>query len=331
MAGRSAPKTVGKTNRNIAYEEIFTAYGVEFEYVRELPLADITRHPESQIRLQAANPTRVMQYVTKIKAGSEPPPFTVYEDGFEGYRVTDANHRVAAFLHPSVDRAFAPAYVLRGISEEMSRWIGAALNGLSGLPLSSGEIEVGIKTGLGLDLKPETIARAIGASPSKVNRIIRINKFNARADALGLLTDGIVDTLRDKFSSIDDDSVFKAAVELQRDAEMSTAEWTAKDTGVLNLLKQATGEKDRLRVLQDARDARESSIIAVSVGKVSRPSPVVECQNAIIRFEKARLSYPSAMDWVPTGTLAESWAARIVSVRDFLTHVITQYEEIAGS
>jgi hypothetical protein len=319
--------------RHVPYEEIFDQFGITHE-LRLVERLDIERHEESQARLQAANPTRVNRYLAQYKAGSVPPPVTVYEDGFVGLRLIDANHRVKMYEKARVTELWA--YVLTGttsgdpITETQARWLGAALNGIHGLPLSTGEIELAVNTGLELGYKPEQIAYTVGANVSKVNRVIRINRFNERATKLGLVTDGIKDTLRDKFSSLPDDSVFEAAVKLQRDAEMTTDEWDTKDIGLLALIRAASSEPERLRVLTVARTDREAAIKTVKRGATPTPSPVLDCQKAILGFERAMKLHPHATSWVPTGSTAEEWVDRISGVRDFLNGVLATADMILG-
>jgi hypothetical protein len=320
--------------RHVPYEEIYESFGIKYE-LRLVERLDIERHTESQARLQEANPTRVNRYLAQYTAGSVPPPVTCYEDGFVGLRLIDANHRVKMYEKAKVTELWA--YVLTGtedgdpISDTQARWLGAALNGIHGLPLSTGEIELAVTTGLELGYKPETIARTVGANVSKVNRVIRINRFNERAARLGLVTDRIKDTLRDKFSALPDDSVFEAAVKLQRDAEMTTDEWDTKDIGVLALLRACSSETERLKVLATARTDREESIRRIRHGGVATPSPVLDCQKAIVGFERSMKLHPHASAWVPTGSTAEEWVDRITGIRDFLNGVLVTAEMILGS
>ena len=255
----------GADQRDMTYEGIYDAFGVSYS-LDYIEIADITRHKESQIRLLDANPSRVNQYLAMFKGGQMPPPATVYQDGFEGYRMVDANHRVKMMIKAKQTHIWA--YVITGIDETMARWLGAALNGIHGLPLSKGEIELGVDTGLKLDYSAETIAKTIGASTSRVNRVIRVRKFNDRAERLGINADKVQPTLRNLFSGLTDDSVFIKAVELTSDAEMTTDEWSAKDIGLLPKLKLAASEAERLTILQNARDDRETAIRAVKLGRV---------------------------------------------------------------
>lgn len=332
MATRTTKAMIAAA-RHVQYEEIYESFGFTFE-LRLVERLDIERHEESQARLQAANPTRVNRYLAQYNAGSVPPPVTVYEDGFVGLRLIDANHRVKMYEKAKVTELWA--YVLTGnesgdpITETQARWLGAALNGIHGLPLSTGEIELAVTTGLSLGYKPETIARTVGANVSKVNRVIRINRFNERASKLGLVTDGIKDTLRDKFSGLPDDSVFEAAVKLQRDAEMTTGEWDMKEIGLLAQIRAASSEPERLKVLATARTDRETAIRTVRRGATPTPSPVLDCQKAVIGFEKAMKSHPHAASWVPTGSTAEEWVDRISTVRNFLSGVLATADMIMG-
>lgn len=316
-------------NRKPEYEEVFEAAGVEYELTK-ISLSEVERHKQSQIRLSAANPARIAQYVARYKGGShDVPPITVYQDGFPGYRVVDANHRVAMFQKLKVEEVWA--YVLSGVNEEQSRWIGAALNGLHGVPLSAGEIKAGVEVGLSLDFSPETIARTIGASTSKVNRVIRIKKFDVRAAMYGLVTDGINDTMRSWFvnPAFSDESVFVAAVNLQRDAQMSTDEWINPEHGLIRKLAKAPSEQGRMDILTQARDDRDSAIKAVKLGKVARLSPVLTVRNLLLAGEKAMTTLPLTA-WVPQGPTAPEWTTRVMALRDHLNTVLSDVEVLTG-
>lgn len=310
-------------HREPHYEAIFEAIDVAYELTR-ISISEIERHEDSQIRLQKANPSRVAQYVAMFKGGkTDPPPVTVYQDGFAGFRIVDANHRIAMLRKVGVEEVWA--YVLTGVTQTQAVWIGAALNGLNGVPLSAGEIKRGVEIGLALDYKPETIARTIGASVSKVNRVIRIKKFEKRASDLGVIVDGINDTMRDKFSALTDDAVFIAAINLQREAEMSSDEWSSPEYGLLKKLRDAASEKDRVTLLAEARDDREGAIRAVKAGKVPHLSPVLTIRNLLMSAEKA-VTGVSMDNWVPQGKNAPEWTGRIESLRDHLNAVLGEIE-----
>ena len=111
--------------RNFGYVSELTLWlddnNIGWRYELVVSVSDITRDRASQARSGDEDKLFVKRYRSLIRAagGTEKfPPIVLWEDGFNGFRVLDGNHRLRAFREEGID--VVDAIITDAPSEDMA-------------------------------------------------------------------------------------------------------------------------------------------------------------------------------------------------------------------
>lgn len=316
-------RVVAQENRYLPYEAKLNASKVNFIYAARVALTDITRYASAQARLRLAGSSTVNEYAEKMRAGEVFPPLVLSEHEGGGYTLLDGNTRKAAYEKRG--QTHADAYVITDVTDENQQvYISGLFNTINGVPFAKDEFVRMVKAGKAMDppMSDARLAKDLGLPPARVSRIVAIERFNKRADALGLTKD-ITDDTKMLLAPIPDNAVVKSVLDLALDADL-------KGKDLRPLLKKVNGkksEKERLKVVKDERADYATTIKDVAAGRTSTAPPSKDSRMALGRIHSLMGKFPNVDDWVPVRPEArDEWLPKIKAVAVFLDTLAIAYE-----
>jgi ParB-like chromosome segregation protein Spo0J len=316
------PGTAVKENRYAPYEAKLDSRGATYQYVGQVPLADITRYADAQSRVRLSGKDMVTRYAEAMKQGEIFPPMVLGEDGTGDYMLLDGNTRKAAM--ESLSRTHTDAYIVQVHDTNEAVYLSALFNGINGAPLTKDEVLRAIRAAHAMPIPPTpaTLAKDLGLSPSKISRIASVDAYDSRATRLGLPTD-ISEDMKLAISPVADDTVFSDLLTLTMDADLK-----GKDIRpIVKELATKGSESDRRAVVADERTDRQTVIQQVAAGRTTTAPPAKDSLMTFGRIHTLMGKFPSPTDWVPVRQESrDDWYPKIQEIEAFLGTLLTAYE-----
>lgn len=310
-----------KENRYLPYEAKLDAHGATYGYVASVPLADITRYPDAQARIRIAGSSTIGQYAEQMKQGEVFPPLVLGDDGSPDFMLLDGNTR--KFAYEKLSRTHTDAYIVTGITgNDAAIYLSGLFNSIGPVPLTRDEILRMIRAGKANGMADSRIAKDLGVKPTFINRLVTIDRFDARATGLGLTTDIPADT-KSALAPVADDSVLRSLLDLTLDADL-------KGKDVRTIVKEIAGqgsEADRLKVVSDERTDRAPSIQAVATGRTTTAPPSKDSLMAFGRIHSLMGKFPNPDLWVPVRQdTRDDWYPKLQDIEAFLGGLVQSYQ-----
>lgn len=167
--------------RSSQFESLFTAWNLPFELIPDVEIDSIKREESAQVRLiqHRANPETVERYVTKLRAGSEPPPVVVWA---EQNWLIDGNTRIEAAK--KVGRTTVNVYRVSLPFLTMAKALAGTLND-HGQPLDPAERRAVALDMIELQFSDAQIASALGVTAESARQYRRLQQVAERAERTG--------------------------------------------------------------------------------------------------------------------------------------------------
>jgi hypothetical protein len=203
-----------ETIRNPQAESVFNRWGVSFELIEAFPIDKIQKIDGQQVRFRTniANPDVVDEYYQQHQNGSLFPPIVLAKPG----TMIDGNTRLA--MAKKAGLAFFPVYMVSVSSMDLAKALGAALNQIGGVRLTSDEAYQAA-----LDMMSENvgfsdtqIAQATGKAAWQVKNWRAEQEAKLHAQRTGTLThfEAVRPTQHKYLAKVVQDAPFAAAVKL---------------------------------------------------------------------------------------------------------------------
>jgi len=255
------------TNQRPDIEDFLVSRNITFEYVSGLSASrfDRERSLRNQARLGVPlNKEVVKRYAEAIEGGDRMPPVLAHEER-DKLVILDGNHRLNASIE-----AGAPldAYICSG-SAQMLMLLTFEANAKHGLPSSEED-----RLHHALFLVDNGVSEREAATRLQVPRaaLARASlqqRANRRADDAGILRtqwEALPVSTRNRLAGINTDEGFKAAVELARDARLTTEEVQAIVTS-LNETRSGARQARMVESVRDGMKARIAESVLTGTGK----------------------------------------------------------------
>jgi hypothetical protein len=175
------PTTIAPSD--VRFESLFQRWGLKWEFVPELSLADQLKVlDEAQVRdLAHIAPTeRVHEYALQMKGGATFPPIVLMAPNI----LIDGNTRAQAGRQAG--RTHLPAYRVEVPDLDFAKMLAAALNQMGGARLTPEEANKSAIRMMNLGWPDESIGRELGYAAESVRRWRREAEFSERSSALDL-------------------------------------------------------------------------------------------------------------------------------------------------
>jgi hypothetical protein len=203
-----------ETIRNQQAESIFNKWGLSFELIPEFPIDQIQDIAGQQVRFRTniANPAVVEEYYEQHQAGSPFPPVVLAHPG----TIIDGNTRLA--MARKAKLTTFPVYMVRVSSLDLAKALGAALNQVGGVRLTSDEaIQAAIDMmGENLEFSDTQIAQATGKAAWQVRNWRAEQDAKKHAERTGTAESfaAVPQTQYKTLAKVVQDAPFAAAVRL---------------------------------------------------------------------------------------------------------------------
>jgi hypothetical protein len=319
-----APKrTAVGENRYAPYEAKMDANNITYRYVALVPLTDVSRYADTQARLRIAGTSTVNTYAEKMRQGEVFPPIILWEDGRDGYCLLDGNTRDMAMR--KLGRTHTDAYIVSGLEDDNHAiYVSSLFNTINGVSLAKDEILRAIRAGKALTnpMSDARLAKDLGVPASRISRLTSIERFNERADQLGLATEVPEDT-KIALAPVVDDSVLRELHTLVLDADLK-----GKDIRpIVRDVSVKGSEAERLKVVTEERVALAPTIQSVAAGRTTTAPPSKDSLMAFGRIHALMGKFSDVSLFVPVRQdTRDEWYPKIQAIHDFIGELVTAYE-----
>lgn len=315
--------TRAKSNRRPEIESILDEHGVKYTYVPAVSIEDIERHPDSQSRLRDADEKLVGEYAEKMKRGAIFPPLILWKDGYDGYGLVDGNSRAEAKKKRGLTET--DAYLVEIEDSNEAVYVSAIFNATHGQRLTKEEVKHAvIAAGLMTNKRTnDRLAQDYGITPGTVTKIQKVHTTTNELVKLGVNPSQLTESAIYTLSKLGDTAVKRDLATLVIDTDLAQGEVGA----LVKDIQTKTSEADRLKVISDARTARQAHIEAKRTGRVVDRQPLHQASMVFGQLAKLIESFPDPEQWVPVdATRRQETLPRIKQIHDFLGQVCERYE-----
>lgn len=286
-------------------------FGLTFEYVEDLPLADTRIDPAVQVRHAGviAPGARVKRYHQQMAAGAEFPPIVVRSGD---YALLDGNTRVQAAGR--LGRVGLPAYLVDSPANPLARRLAAALNQLGGEDLQEQDLRRAAISAKSHGESDAWIAREFGVDYTKVRRWVAQEQGREHAERVRLEPEfeSLSETQKARLAEVSRDQPFAALVR-------ACATRRAPAQGLRDLVKAVQGagsDEDAVRIVEETVSAWP----ALNEGDRRTSTPVALAAKMPVG---ALLAKP-VEDWVDM-RVRDDMLPRWVELRDRAEAIIRAY------
>jgi hypothetical protein len=240
-----------ETIRNPQAESVFNRWGLSFELIEAFPIDKIQDIAGQQVRFRAniANPDIVEEYYQQHQTGSPFPPIVLAKPG----TMIDGNTRLA--MARKAGLAFFPVYMVSVSSLDLAKALGAALNQIGGVRLTSDEAYQAAVDMMGenVDFTDTQIAQTTGKAAWQVRnwRAEQEAKRHAQRTNTATSFDTVPKTQHKTLAKVVQDAPFAAAVKLAGSRRIPNKAVSA----MVDAIVKAPSEDEALGVVEDV--ARE--------------------------------------------------------------------------
>lgn len=231
--------------RNMQVEAVLNGWNLQYELV-EFPLEQIRTDPTQQVRetTHIANPEVVEEYLTQHRNGAQFPAIVLRAPGI----MLDGNTRTAMARKAGLT-AF-PAYVVQIPSGDLAQALGAQLNQMGGVRLTSSEAyEAAINMMTNLKFTDAQVGAAVGRSGQQVRQWRQTLEAAAHAQRVGIDIGKVPTSQHKVLARIVQDAPFKHAVDLAATRKVPYSELER----IVKEVESATSEAEAIAVVDRAR------------------------------------------------------------------------------